>query len=305
MDHIAHLEDGLDGRAFSPHRSQPADRRRGDRHLRPRRARAAVLGPAPGGRRSTWPTPLAAPGVAGRSAAGDRGHRPRARRLRDPAARSSPTSTTRPTSTPARPRRRSRGPASRCRRSSPTPTSSGTTGSATSTPTSSATARWSAPCGGGRGVVGGATEVLEQQIPDEVLRARPAPPRRRLARAGGPRARRHGHRRLVGHRPVGGDEDRRRRRHRAARRPHRREARGDAGTQIEAGGGIAHVHRCDLSDTGRHRPDGRRGPRRSTATSTSSSTTRAARSGARSRSPTTASTTSSGRCSSTTSGRCG
>ena len=45
MDHIAHL-DGLDGRAFQLTDPDPADRRRGDRHLRRRRPRAAVVGPS-------------------------------------------------------------------------------------------------------------------------------------------------------------------------------------------------------------------------------------------------------------------
>ena len=45
MDHIAHL-DGLDGRAFSLTDPAPAHRRRGHRHLRERRSRAADLGAA-------------------------------------------------------------------------------------------------------------------------------------------------------------------------------------------------------------------------------------------------------------------
>ena len=71
--------------------------------------------------------------------------------------------------------------------------------------------------------------------------------------------------------------------------------------QIEAGGGDAHIHRCDLSDVDDIDRMAERGPGAARRTSTCSSTTRAARSAARSRSPTTASTTSSGRCSSTTS----
>ncbi len=54
---------------------------------------------------------------------------------------------------------------------------------------------------------------------------RPARSRQRLAREVRARARRHGHRRLIGHRQVGGDEDRRRRRDRPARRANAREAR--------------------------------------------------------------------------------
>ena len=48
MDHIAHKE-GLDGTGLPPHRSQPAQRRRGDRHLRSRRQRAGVVGRLPPG----------------------------------------------------------------------------------------------------------------------------------------------------------------------------------------------------------------------------------------------------------------
>ena len=51
MDHIAHL-DGPRRPGVPPHRPEPADRRRGDRHLRRRRARAAVLGPDARRRRS-------------------------------------------------------------------------------------------------------------------------------------------------------------------------------------------------------------------------------------------------------------
>ena len=50
MDHIAHL-DGLDGRAFHLTDPNPHERRRGDRHLRPRGPRAAVLGARAAGRR--------------------------------------------------------------------------------------------------------------------------------------------------------------------------------------------------------------------------------------------------------------
>ena len=76
------------------------------------------------------------------------------------------------------------------------------------------------------GLIGGLAQILEQQIPDELLRFGRSLRRQRLARGGRPRPGRHGHRRLVGDRQVGGAEDRRRRRHRAARRPHAGEARG-------------------------------------------------------------------------------
>ena len=47
-----------------PHRPAAADRRRGDRHLRPRRQRAAVLGPPPGRRCSRRPTRSCALGLS-------------------------------------------------------------------------------------------------------------------------------------------------------------------------------------------------------------------------------------------------
>ena len=50
---------------------------------------------------------------------------------------------------------------------------------------------------GRAGAVGGATQMLEQQIPDELLRLVAADARPGLAGAGGARARRHGHRRVV------------------------------------------------------------------------------------------------------------
>ena len=151
------------------------------------------------------------------------------------------------------------------------------------------------------GLVSGVAQVHRAADPRRVPAPRPAGAGLRLAGAGGARPGRDGHRGLLGHRALGGAEDRRRRRDRAARRPHAGEARGDQGAD-RGGGGIAHIHRCDLSDM----DDLDGWPRRSspsTATSTSWSTTPAARSAARSRSPTTASTTSSARCSSTTSGR--
>ena len=84
MDHIAH-SGGARRPGLPPHRPEPEDRGRGDRHLRAGRARAAVLGAA------------SRPRVDGRSRrrcveGGSRslppvrpGRRPRPRRLRDPA----------------------------------------------------------------------------------------------------------------------------------------------------------------------------------------------------------------------------
>ena len=139
MDHIAH-DEGLDGTRLPPHRPEPAHRRRGDRHLRPRRPRAAVLGAAAGrrdrGARSRWSTlgmtatPLA-----------DAVARPGARRLRHPALGAHLRQLPDPLRLAPDRRRRSRAPGSRCRRWRPTRASSGTTGSATSTPTCSATGR--------------------------------------------------------------------------------------------------------------------------------------------------------------------
>ena len=155
---------------------------------------------------------------------------------------------------------------------------------------------------GRAGAVGGATQVIEQQIPDELLRLA----RRVLGTVSLEQAVRG---RVVmvtgassGNRALGGAEDRRRRRHRAARRPHPREARGDQGADREAAAArptsIAAI--CPTWTTSTGWPT-RSSP--STATWTSWSTTRGARSAARSPSPTTASTTSSAPCSSTTSAR--
>ena len=143
MDHIAHLE-GLDGRAFSLTDPKPADRRRGDRHLRPRRSRAASprcgCRPARSRRSSRWC------GWASRWRRSARRSPSGCSRTSGSRARCWSTSTTRPTSTRARPRRRSRGPGSGCRRWRRTRASSGITGSATSTRTCSATG----PCSGRR-----------------------------------------------------------------------------------------------------------------------------------------------------------
>ena len=138
IDHIAHKPRPRRPR-LPPHRPQPEDRRRGDQPLRPRRRRAADGAAArlrrdrAGDRR--W-CAAAAASPAGQ-AGGEAGARPGS------ACRPgcSPTSTTRPTSTRPRRRRRWRARGSRCRRWRATPTGSGTTGSATSTPTSSRTAR--------------------------------------------------------------------------------------------------------------------------------------------------------------------
>ena len=100
---------------------------------------------------------------------------------------------------------------------------------------------------GRAGIIGGAGQFVEQQIPDEVLRLRPPPARQRLARAGRARPGRDGHRRVVGNRQsaamkiadAGGTVLL------VARTPEKLE---ETKEQIEAGGGTAYIHRCDLSD---------------------------------------------------------
>ena len=98
------------------------------------------------------------------------------------------------------------------------------------------------------GLIGGLAQVIEQQIPDELMRLGRRVAGHGLAREGGARSHRDGHRRLVGDRQVGGDEDRRRRRHRAARRAHAGEARGDPRPDRGRRAACAYIHRCDLSD---------------------------------------------------------
>ncbi len=143
IDYLAH-EDGLDGRAF--HLTDPNPRRAGevinvfakaaDAPRMQWRAGTDVTEPATGALRTRA---AAAAGVEAGGVGGARGARAARRR-------SSPTSTTRPGSTRWRRRRRSPGAASRCRRWRATRRGSGTTGSATSTPTCSRTAAWRARC---------------------------------------------------------------------------------------------------------------------------------------------------------------
>ena len=145
------------------------------------------------------------------------------------------------------PRRHSPIPTSGCRRWRPTPTSSGTTGSATSTPTCSATARCSAPCADAGGWSAALAQVLEQQIPDEFLRLG----RRVLGSASLETAVRGkvvmvtgassgiGRSAALKIADAGGIVLL------VARTPEKLEATRE---QIEAGGGIAHVYPCDLAD---------------------------------------------------------
>ena len=138
MDHIAHPE-GLDGSAFSltdpnPHTAgEVIDIFASAAHAPQTSVRLPAVRRSR--RRSRWST--AALTVTPLADAPSTGCWPTSASR----ARCSSTSTTRPTSTPARRRRRSRAPGSRCRRWRPTRASSGTTGSATSTRTCSATGR--------------------------------------------------------------------------------------------------------------------------------------------------------------------
>ena len=188
-------------------------------------------------------------------------HRPRPRRLRDPALGPHLRQLPDPLRLAPDPGRARGHRTSRCRRSRPTPASSGTTGSATSTPTCTATARSSGPRGAGSGWSAASPRSLEQQIPDELLRLG------RSVRGNAPRSRR---RSAAGSSwspaPRRGSASRRRMKIAdaggivllVARTPEKLEETRD---QIEAGGGIAYVHRVRPLRHRRHRPDGRRGAR--------------------------------------------
>ena len=303
MDHIAHIE-GLDGRAF--HLTDPNPLTAGEvidifaqaahapqstvrlpagvtQALQPMLSALDQRGPARqhGRRRACSPTSAS----RGRSSSTRTGRRSFDSRAHAGGARG----------------QRHRRPAA----ARPTPASSGTTGSATSTPTSTATGRSSArragrlgagrrarprssssrsptsSCASRAAIRGGVS--LEQSVRGRIVMVTGASSgigkaaAMKIADAGGTVL-------LV------------------ARTPEKLEATKDA---IETGGGIAHIHRCDLSDFDdiermaaevleAARPRRRPGQQR-----------RAARSAARSRSPTTGRTTSSGRSSSTTSARSG
>ena len=135
MDHIAHL-DGLDGRAF--HLTDPNPPTAGeviDIFARAAHAPQSSVRMPAGAMETAQPIRGSAVSATPFADAALTGSSPTSASR----ARCSSTSTTRPTSTPARPRRRSRAPTSRSRRWRPTRASSGTTGSAISTPTCSAT----------------------------------------------------------------------------------------------------------------------------------------------------------------------
>ena len=147
MDHIAHLE-GLDGKAF--HLTDPTPPTAGqviDTFAAP---------PTRPSRRCDCPRARSR-GSSRWSRSASTGCRPPTRSPTGSSptsgsrARCSYTSTTRPTSTRDRPRPRSTTPTSRCRRSRHTRASSGTTGSAISTRTCSATGPCSEPRAGASG----------------------------------------------------------------------------------------------------------------------------------------------------------
>ena len=301
MDHIAHL-DGYDGKAF--HLTDPNPQTAGEvidtiaraAHAPPSSIRipaAALEAAVPLANLAVSATPLADTFVNMAL------HRPRhpalgadLRELPDPLRLA-------PDAGGAR-GNRDLGPAA----ARPTHRSSGTTGSAISTPTCIATARLLGVARGRMGIVSGLAKFAEQQIPDELLRfgrrllgnvSLESAVRGRIVMVTGASSG-IGRAAAMKIADAGGIVLL------VARTPE--EARGDQGA--DRGGGRDRVHppRGPLGPGG-HRPDGGRGARAVTATSTCWSTTPVARSGARSRCPTTARTTSSGRCSSTTSARCG
>ena len=110
------------------------------------------------------------------------------------------------------------------------------------------------------GLVGGLSQIIEQQIPDELLRLG-----RRLQGAVSLEKAVRGRTVMVtgassGIGKLGGDEDRRRGRHGAAGRPHPREARGDPRPDRAGGRRRPHPSLRPLRRR-RHRPHGRGGAR--------------------------------------------
>ena len=286
---------------LQPHRPEPAHRRRGDRHLRPRRARPADLGPAAAvGDRGDR---AGGQGGAHRHAALRRGRRPGARRLRHPALgaglRQLPDPLRLAPDRGGARGHRDHGAAARGLRGQ-------ALGLLGAPPRPGSVPRPDADGRGPRAARAGRRPRPDPRAADPRRgdAVRPPDRRQRLAAGRRPRPDRHGHRRLLGDRQVGGAEDRRRRRHRAAGRPHAREARADP--RPDPGGRRHRPHPPvrPLRPRG-HRPDGRGGARPARPRRRPDQQRRAARSGARSRSPTTARTTSSARSSSTTSARCG
>ena len=176
MDHIAHTE-GLDGRAF--HLTDPNPPTAGeviDIFARAAHApQSSVRLPAAA---IEALEPLVKLGADARRRSRDAVARPGARRLRHPALGARSTSTTRPTSTRARPRRRSRAPGSRV---PPLEAYAGKLWDYWERHLDPDLFRDRTLMGAARGrlgLVGGLAQILEQQIPDELMRLG-----RRLVRA--------------------------------------------------------------------------------------------------------------------------
>ena len=244
MDHIAHL-DGLDGRAFSLTDPDPLSAGEViDVFARAAHAPQSTVRAPASATEALQPLP---DDRALERPVRQRAHRSRARRLRHPALGAALPQLPDPFRLAPHPGRAGRAPGSRCRRSRPTPASSGTTGPAISTPTSTATGRWSERPAAGAGVIGGLAQILEQQIPDEVMRFG-----RRLQGNTSLEKEVSGKVVLVTGASSGIGKAAAMKIADAggivllvARTPEKLEETRD---QIADGGGIAHIHRCDLSD---------------------------------------------------------
>ena len=198
IDHIAH-EPGLDGKAFR----SPTPRRRRAGEVINLFARSADA-PQMAMRLDPNMLEIVHPAVRGglmMLPAGEADPRPGPRRPRDPRVGPHLRRLPDPLRLAPTPRRRSRAAASRCRPWRPTPTGSGTTGSATSTPTCSRTARCRGRCGGKVVLITGASSGIGKAAAIKVADA-------------------------------GGDG--------AAGRPHAGEARGDQGRDRGGGRGRPH-----------------------------------------------------------------
>ena len=176
-------------------------------------------------------------------------HRPRPRRLRDPALGPHLHQLPDALRLAARRRRRSRAPTSGCRRSRPTPTSSGTTGSATSTRISTRDRTLVGAVRGRRG-------ARQRRGPDHrAADSRRAPAARPAGFAAGVSLEAAVRGRVVmvtgassGIGTLGGAEDRRRGRDRAARRPHAPRSSRRPRRRSRPAAARRYVHACDLSD---------------------------------------------------------
>ena len=213
----------------------------------------------------TEPATSAVRGRLGAAAAGQAGDARRCSTSSGCPPRRSPTSTTRPTSTPADARRRWRAPGSRCRRWRPTRRGSGTTGSATSTPTCSSDRSLAGAVRGKVVLITGASSGIGRATAVKVADA--------------------GATVLLVARSI--------------------EKLEETKAEIVAAGGAAHIHRCDLVRHRGRRADGRGGARLPRPRRHPRQQRRPLDPPLGRRSPTTASTITSGRSSSTTSAPCG